>query len=400
MIGSLLFSCTSNRNANSNEGEEFPKTIVFDEAAPEEIASEEDDTAEVQAVSTASQNTIRVALLLDTSSSMDGLIEQAKSQLWKIVNQLALAKKGEDYANILIALYEYGNDGINSETGYVRQVVELTDDLDKLSEELFALSTNGGSENCGQVIAKSLDELAWEKETAGLQVMFIAGNEPFTQGRVNYEKACTDATGSDIIVNTIYCGDNAQGISEKWKHGADLTDGFYGSIEMNETTVYIETPFDDQIEALNAKLNDTYLAFGSQKDYYKSNQTRQDNNSSLYGRENVVERTITKSSHVYKNATWDLVDAIDQEDFDVTKVETKDLPDEMKEMTDAEKIAYVELKANQREKIQQEIKALGVKRADYIAQKQEESGEGSNGLDYAMMKAIKEQAEAKNFIFN
>ncbi|RPI65426.1 MAG: hypothetical protein EHM44_00590, partial [Ignavibacteriales bacterium] len=34
-------------------------------------------------------NSIQLALLLDTSNSMDGLIDQAKSQLWKIVNELA-----------------------------------------------------------------------------------------------------------------------------------------------------------------------------------------------------------------------------------------------------------------------------------------------------------------------
>jgi uncharacterized protein with von Willebrand factor type A (vWA) domain len=36
---------------------------------------------------------IQVALLLDTSGSMDGLLEQAKSQLWKMVNELATSKK-------------------------------------------------------------------------------------------------------------------------------------------------------------------------------------------------------------------------------------------------------------------------------------------------------------------
>ena len=36
---------------------------------------------------------IQVALLLDTSNSMDGLIDQAKSQLWKMVNELATTKK-------------------------------------------------------------------------------------------------------------------------------------------------------------------------------------------------------------------------------------------------------------------------------------------------------------------
>ena len=41
----------------------------------------------------AKEELIQLAILLDTSNSMDGLINQAKSELWKIVNELALAKK-------------------------------------------------------------------------------------------------------------------------------------------------------------------------------------------------------------------------------------------------------------------------------------------------------------------
>lgn len=37
---------------------------------------------------------VQLAILLDTSNSMDGLIDQAKTQLWKIVNEFATAKKG------------------------------------------------------------------------------------------------------------------------------------------------------------------------------------------------------------------------------------------------------------------------------------------------------------------
>ena len=35
---------------------------------------------------------IKLALILDTSNSMDGLIDQAKNQLWKIVMELAKTK--------------------------------------------------------------------------------------------------------------------------------------------------------------------------------------------------------------------------------------------------------------------------------------------------------------------
>jgi hypothetical protein len=91
------------------------------------------------------KQSIMLALLLDTSNSMDGLIDQAKSQLWKIVNELSGAKCDDgSRPNIKIALYEYGNDGLPSSEGYIRQVSPLTTDLDVISEKLFSLTTNGG----------------------------------------------------------------------------------------------------------------------------------------------------------------------------------------------------------------------------------------------------------------
>ena len=100
-----------------------------------------------------SDNKIQVALLLDTSSSMDGLIEQAKARLWDIVNTLTTLKYQGKTPTIEIALYEYGNDNLSPETNYIRQVSTLTTDLDLISEKLFSLTTYGGSEYCGAVIS-------------------------------------------------------------------------------------------------------------------------------------------------------------------------------------------------------------------------------------------------------
>ena len=47
------------------------------------------------------KSSIQLALLLDTSNSMDGLIDQAKSQLWKIVNELATTKKDRHPVDLL-----------------------------------------------------------------------------------------------------------------------------------------------------------------------------------------------------------------------------------------------------------------------------------------------------------
>ncbi len=118
---------------------------------------------------TPEQRKIQIALLLDTSSSMEGLIEQAKSQLWLMVSELTKATcEGQD-PKLEIALYEYGNDGLSFDNGYIRQVSPLISDLDDVSASLFSLSTNGGSEYCGYVIDKTIKDLEWVNQPAILK---------------------------------------------------------------------------------------------------------------------------------------------------------------------------------------------------------------------------------------
>ncbi len=149
---------------------------------------------------------VQIAILLDTSGSMSGLIDQARAELWSIVNEFILSERGGRQPEIQVALYEYGNMGLSSETGWIRRIVPLTTDLDKVSEELFALKTNGGDEYCGWVIRDATQKLAWSSSPEDLKVIFIAGNEPFTQGPVDYREVCRAAIARGVIVNTIHCG--------------------------------------------------------------------------------------------------------------------------------------------------------------------------------------------------
>jgi len=150
-----------------------------------DIKKETAFNTEVESIEPVTKHYIKVALLLDTSNSMDGLIDQAKAQLWEIVNELSYAKCKNARPNLEIALYEYGNDDLNSREGYLRKILAFTDDLDDVSKELFSLTTNGGSEYCGMVIQASLNQLDWGNNADDLKMIFIAGNEPFTQGNVD-----------------------------------------------------------------------------------------------------------------------------------------------------------------------------------------------------------------------
>ncbi|OUR92574.1 hypothetical protein A9Q87_05900 [Flavobacteriales bacterium 34_180_T64] len=343
---------------------------------------------------TESKQFIKVALLLDTSNSMDGLIDQAKAQLWEIVNELSYAKCQNVRPNLQIALYEYGNDGLNGNEGFIRQVLAFSEDLDEISKQLFSLTTNGGNEYCGQVIQTSLNQLNWGKNKDDLKLIFIAGNEPFTQGSVNYKVATKLANTNDVTINTIFCGNYNQGISSSWKDGADLGHGNYMAINHNHETIYVASPYDQSILDLNKKLNKTYIAYGKTGHQKMALQSEQDSNAYEYSSENAVSRTVSKSSHLYKNATWDLVDAEKEKSFKYEDLKDSDLPKELKGKSKGELKIIVAKKRKERITITEEIQRLNIKRKKFILSQQKDN---QNGLESAMIKAIKTQAKKKSY---
>jgi len=343
---------------------------------------------------------IQIALLLDTSNSMDGLINQAKSQLWKIVNEMAKSEVNKETPILEIALYEYGNDDLSMREGYIRQVTTFTTDLDKISEKLFALNTNGGSEFCGQVIDVSLKQLEWSDSDTDLKMIFIAGNEAFNQGEVDYRKTCAKAANQDISVNTIYCGDYNEGIRTFWKDGADLGNGKYMNIDSDKKEAYIPSPYDSTLIILNRRLNDSYVAYGSAGDKMKARQETQDLNAVSMGQQTLLNRAVSKSSKMYRNTEWDLVDAYNSNPNVLDKISDNQLPKELKGKSKKEIKNYLDNKMKERKEIQKQIQELNAKRDKYVAAKRKEIAQSNDkSLDDAMIEAVKEQAVKKNFKF-
>ncbi len=338
------------------------------------------------------KNKIQVALLLDTSGSMSGLIEQAKSQLWNILNELARTEKDGTDTSLEIALYEYGNPSKSKQANQVNQLTPFTTDMDLISEKLFALSTNGGEEYCGTVIHTSLQDLEWTNKD-GLKIIYIAGNEPFTQGMISYTSACQNAKEKDITINTIYCGDYNTGIKEYWKDGATVGGGEYLNINHNQETVYVKTPYDDQINQLNIQLNNTYIPIGEKGKKMKYNQIVQDENAIKYSKSNSADRAVFKSSKKYKADDWDLVDAY-KKDKNVLK-NKQALPDSIQVLS-IEKLELKILEAtSQRINIQEQIQTLDKKRREYKAE--QSKNDKASSLQKSMINTIKKQAKAKGF---
>jgi von Willebrand factor type A domain len=358
------------------------------------------DKASTAVTKTSKRPLVQIAILLDTSGSMEGLIEQAKSQLWKISNEFIKARQEGVAPEVQVALYEYGKSSLSKESGWIRQIQPLTTDLDKVSEELFALRTNGGEEYCGWVIQRAVEDLAWSPASDVYKVIFIAGNEPFTQGPVNYAESCKAAITKGIIVNTIHCGNEALGVNTKWKDGADLADGKYLIIDQNRAVVSIAAPQDKEIAKLGVELNKTYLAFGRAGGESLKRQATQDANVATLAPASgaVVQRSLAKASPNYVNSSWDLVDAAKQKDFEVTKLKTEELPAEMQKLSVDERKAYIAKHSQERAQLQTKINQLNAEREKFVAQRMKETA-GVNTLDAVVITAIHEQGAKRNFTF-
>lgn len=339
---------------------------------------------------------VQMALLLDTSNSMDGLIDQAKAQLWKIVNQLAKAKRGGEEVTIEIALFEYGNDNLAMGEGYVRMVSALTSDVDDLSEKLFALKTKGGSEYCGWVIQDAVNNLQWSKDDKDLKIIVIAGNEPFNQGPKSYETPCQKAQQQGIVINTVFCGNWQEGISTKWQDGAKIGKGEYFNIEQDRKVVHIPTPYDDELIKLNEKLNATYVGYGKYGAAKLKKQAEQDKNADGWGSSNASQRTTYKAKSQYRNEGWDMVDATEIKPELIQEIKPEDLPENMRQMTTKERSEYLEKKRNERVKIKKEIVIIDSKMQAYIAEKTATASQGQT-LDKVMSETLTKQVKTKGF---
>ncbi len=343
---------------------------------------------------------VQVAILIDTSNSMDGLIGQAKSQLWKIVNEFNHARQDGQMPEVQVALFEYGNNSLSAQAGWIRKVSDFTTDLDLISEKLFALRTNGGEEYCGWVIKDALDRLEWSPSPRAYKAIFIAGNEPFTQGPVDYTDPCKAARARGIIVNTIHCGDERTGVDTMWRDGARLADGKFLVINQDRAVAYVEAPQDKEIAKLSSDLNSTYLAYGRDGAESVVRQEMQDRNAATVASAGaVVARAVAKSSAHYSNSKWDLVDAAKDKDFKLDALKEAELPAAMQALPPAARKEFVEEKAQERGELQTRINTLNAAREKYVAAKMKEIVT-TNTLDSVVITTVREQARTRQFTFD
>jgi hypothetical protein len=340
---------------------------------------------------------IDIVFCIDCSGSMGPVIEAAKQKVWAIVNQVARAKPSPE---LRIGLIGYGN-----AMGPFR-TFPLSSDLDEVYKNLLPFDERlGGDEFVGLAIHKATTEMKWSEGKQVMKVIYVVGNETAHQGppEFDYTKTAPAAIAKGIMVNAIYCGDyDYLTAPPTWKEFAKLADGAYMEIAGKGGAVTVATPFDQELTELSGKLNTTYIGYGVERKEKLAQQVANDTQSARYSLSSAADRAGSKATPQYNNRSWDLVDAAkNDKEFDIKKIKTEELPEELRKMTADQRSEFITKKSKERDDIASQIKELASKRDAYIKDEVQKKGLDTNkAFDEAVRKSITEQAGKKGFEFD
>jgi hypothetical protein len=333
-----------------------PPPVTPTPPAPDPVAPARQDPPAVQ-------RDVDLVLIIDTSGSMDGLLDSARARLWDIVNDVAERERG---AHLRVAVLAYGTPHYGSEKGYVKILTDLSDDLDGIYGHAMSLTTNGGDEYVGWATQTALEQLSWSKQKNAAKIVFVAGNEGADQGPRDFRTVCAQARERKIVVNALYAGGRDQGISERWEEFARTCGGVYTQIDTQQSVAQIAAPQDQQLVQLNSALNSTYVGYGARGAQGSAAQVQADHSSSGMGSSTLASRVASKGSGVYENSSWDLVDAVRTGKVDLDKLSEEQLPANLRAMTAAERALELEKLEAERQRIQAEIRRLAAERDAFL----------------------------------
>jgi hypothetical protein len=241
----------------------------------------------------------------------------------------------------------------------------------------------------------------WSSDPNALKLVFIAGNESADQARdvFDFRDVVRAARHKGITINAIYAGDRNAGMNERWSEVASCGGGSYASIDMNCGTIQIDAPQDKLLLELNMKLNATYVPYGDAGREGAMQQAAQDANAESLGRQTAASRVAAKSRSVYRNESWDLVDAVVKGEKKVADLKDAELPAAMKPMSAPQREEHVQRMQKEREDIQKQIVELSAERDKFVKESRARAAGGKVALDDAMLKSIREQAKQQGFEF-
>ena len=345
---------------------------------------------------------IEVVFILDTTSSMSGLIQAAKEKIWSIATTMASAEQTPDIKMGLVAFRDRGD-------AYVTQVLDLSQDLDSMYAKLMDFKAQGGGdgpESVNQALYDAVNRISWSKNESVYKVAFLIGDAPphmDYNNDVKFPATLERAKQKGIIVNTIQSGQSPS-TTPVWQNIAQLGSGEYFQVENSGNAVAVETPFDKKLSELAASLEGTRLYYGDEE-AKQSQKRKNEATSKLHDElsEAALARRATYNATASGKTNFlgkgELVDAISSGRVELDDIDKDDLPASLQALAPEKQMAIISDQARRRDKIKNDINKLSESRSNYIRQEITALGGASESLDEKIFGAVKEQAKLKGLIY-
>jgi hypothetical protein len=310
---------------------------------------------------------LEVAFVLDTTSSMGGLIEGAKQKIWSIASRMA---SGKPSPRIRVGLVAYRDRG----DAYVTKSFDLTEDLDAVYANLKAFRAEGGGdtpEHVGKGLADAVTQLHWSDDKRAAKMIFLVGDAPGQDYGDGYTVKvwAKKAIAKGIVVNTVRCGSQADTAAE-FAEVARLADGAFISIEQSGGMVAVATPFDAEMGKLNGSIASTSIYAGSGEARgrgaaYATGLASMDApaaaDRAAY-REKAPPKPSTAPAEVAALGGVDLTLAPAK----VAEMKEEQLPENLRKLKPADRVALVEKNATERKELEGKLSELAKKRDAWL----------------------------------
>lgn len=345
---------------------------------------------------------IEVVFILDTTSSMSGLIQAAKEKIWSIATTMASAQQAPDIRMGLVAFRDRGDT-------YVTRVIDLSQDLDSMYASLMDFKAQGGGdgpESVNQALYDAINRISWSEDDSVYKVAFLIGDAPphmDYNNDVKFPVTLEMAKRKGIIVNTIQSGQN-HSTAPVWKHIAQLGYGEYFQVENSGNAIAVVTPYDKKLSELAASLEDTRLYFGNKEE--KANQKKR-NEATIKLHDELSEAALARRATFNATASGEsnflgkgeLVDAISSGRIELDDIDKDDMPASLQALAPAAQMEVITNQARQRELIKHDIQKLSESRNAYILEQIGTRDDAKESLDEKIYSAVKKQAKTKGLIY-
>ncbi len=345
---------------------------------------------------------IEVVFVLDTTSSMSGLIQAAKEKIWSIASTMASAQQNPDIKMGLVAFRDRGD-------AYVTKVLDLSADLDSMYAHLMDFRAQGGGdgpESVNQALDDAINRISWSQDSDIYKVTFLIGDAPPHMDYaddIKFPVTLQKAKQKGIIVNTIQSGQQSN-TTPVWQNIAQLGYGEFFQVENSGNAVAVSTPFDKKLSALAASLENTRIFYGDaeQRKLQKrkidaGKKLQSELSEAAKARRSTFNATASGEANLLGES--ELVDAISSGRIEFDDIATEELPASLQTMAPAEQKKLIEVQAQRRDEIKKEIKKLSASRNEYIAEQIGTEATRSS-LDEKIYSAVRKQAKSKGLVYD